>query len=90
LFSVAGCASTLVTCPIDVIKTRQQSSGEVKSSAGKTAPNMHVARNSRFISTVVRNSMRGHYTVATHLYTSCPNSLIQHGRYAVFSSLEMT
>lgn len=77
---VAGCASTLVTCPIDVIKTRQQSSGEITSSAAKTAQNLHVARNASFTNTIVRNTIRGHYTVATQSIYTCPNSLLQHGR----------
>ena len=82
-FRVAGSASTLITCPIDVIKTRQQSSGEVTSSAAKTAHNLHLSKNTTFSTTVVRNAIRGHYTVATPSIYTCPNSLLQHGRYVI-------
>ncbi|XP_076807025.1 solute carrier family 25 member 36-A-like [Clavelina lepadiformis] len=79
---LAGCASTLVTCPIDVIKTRQQASGKLSPYGSTVAVRgKHTPKTNIFRSLVLRSSLRAHYTGVLQPALLFQNSILQHTRY---------
>uniref|UniRef100_H2ZIV9 Mitochondrial carrier protein n=1 Tax=Ciona savignyi TaxID=51511 RepID=H2ZIV9_CIOSA len=83
---LAGCAATTVTCPIDVIKTRQQSSNSVgnpqqtKLSFPSSTPK---GSNVRLMTSFARSSLHNtyHSSVAQPSLSVHKGSILQHCRY---------
>nr|CAB3266180.1 solute carrier family 25 member 36 [Phallusia mammillata] len=74
----AGCAATLVTCPIDVIKTRQQSS--ICATATSAKVNL-MARTPKPFTAPIGNQLRGaHYVGVTH-GSATHSTILHHCRY---------
>nr|XP_002130147.1 solute carrier family 25 member 36 [Ciona intestinalis] len=82
---VAGCAATIVTCPIDVIKTRQQSSSGIATTQAKLSfpSSTPKGTNTRLMTVFARGSLRNtHHTgVVQPALSIQKSSILQHCRY---------